>query len=116
MRLKPDFAKAHYNLGIVLVNAGHPQEAIKHFLQTLRLKPDHMGAYANLVRIYDYTNQPSEAIAAAQKALDLARSKGQSDFAKQIDAWLSSYKAKPFTSPRAPPPANPNPSSLIPNP
>ena len=48
LRIKPDYAEAHNNLGIALVQAGRMQEAIGHYEQALRIKPDYAEAHYNL--------------------------------------------------------------------
>ena len=50
LRVQPDFAEAHNNLGVALWQAGRVQEAIKHFDQALRIKPDFAEAQSNLTR------------------------------------------------------------------
>jgi tetratricopeptide (TPR) repeat protein len=82
-------------------------EAIEHFQQALRLKPDVAETCANLAVVYAKTNQPSAAIASAQKALDIARSKGQTALAKQIEDWLTTYQARQSNLPVAPPSGDP---------
>jgi protein O-mannosyl-transferase len=91
--LKPGLAQAHNNLGGTLVRAGRPGDAIEHFRQALRLKPQFADAYYNLALAYAAMHQTSEAVAAAGKALELARSQGQTALAKQIEDWLNSYSA-----------------------
>ncbi len=93
LRLEPNYAAAHNNLGNALIQAGRPQEAIEHYGQALKLKPDLIEVYYNLALTYASIHQSAEAIAAAQKALDLARSKGQTALAKRIEDWLNSYRA-----------------------
>ncbi|MBT7065937.1 MAG: tetratricopeptide repeat protein, partial [Verrucomicrobia bacterium] len=46
--LKPDFAEAHNNLGIVYRAGGRLPDAIRHFERALRLKPDYTAAQRNL--------------------------------------------------------------------
>jgi Flp pilus assembly protein TadD len=48
LRLKPDYAAAHSNLGLALGRLGRKQEAIAHFQEALRLKPDYQVARMNL--------------------------------------------------------------------
>jgi tetratricopeptide (TPR) repeat protein len=93
LALKSDDPEAHDNLGIALVNIGRPEEAIYHFRQALRLKPEFIDACINLALTCASLHQSSEALAAAQKALDLARSQGQTEQATQIEGWLNSYRA-----------------------
>ena len=48
IKLYPDFAYAHYNLGIVLVQKGAVKEAVHHFSETVKLKPALVVARDNL--------------------------------------------------------------------
>jgi tetratricopeptide (TPR) repeat protein len=47
---QPDFADAHYNLGITLEKLGRTPEAIQHCEQALRIKPDFVQTQINLTR------------------------------------------------------------------
>jgi tetratricopeptide (TPR) repeat protein len=38
LRIKPDYAEAHYNLGVALGQAGRIPEAIGHLEQALRIR------------------------------------------------------------------------------
>ncbi|MGD0383541.1 MAG: tetratricopeptide repeat protein [Thermoguttaceae bacterium] len=89
--VKPNDAETHKNLGNALMQTGRPHEAIEHFKQAVQIKPDYIGAYNLLAVAYASVNQSSQAVAAAQKALDLARSQGQTALAGQIEDWLNSY-------------------------
>jgi tetratricopeptide (TPR) repeat protein len=48
LRLNPDYAEAHNNLGFVLKDQGKVPEAIAHYEQALRLNPDYAEAHYNL--------------------------------------------------------------------
>ena len=51
LRIKPDYAEPHYNLGVALEQAGKPKEAIGHYEQALRIKPDYVKAQNSLARV-----------------------------------------------------------------
>ncbi len=102
LHLKPDYANAHINLGLALADAGRFPEAIEHFRQALRLKPDYAYVYFDLALAHAEMQQSSYAIAAAQKGMELARSKGQLDQAEQIEKWLNSYRADILRHPNDP--------------
>ncbi len=105
LRLNPDSPEAHNNLGILLFQTGRSQAAIEHFEQALRLKSDFIMAYSNLASAYAEMHQATMAIATAQKALELARSQGQTMTAKRIEDWLNSYRASLSGPPSAAPPS-----------
>jgi tetratricopeptide (TPR) repeat protein len=69
------------------------REAIEYFIHAIKLKPDYIDAYSNLMLAYAKLDQSAEAVATAQKALEIARSKGQTEQAKKIEDWLNSYRA-----------------------
>ena len=48
LRLKPDYAEAHNNLGTAFYQQGRTGEAIRQFQEALRLKPDYADARKNL--------------------------------------------------------------------
>ena len=43
LRLRPDFATAHNNLGNLERERGHLDEALEHFRRAVRLDPAHAG-------------------------------------------------------------------------
>jgi Flp pilus assembly protein TadD len=50
LRIKPDFADAHNNLGVALIRLGRVQEAIRHWEQAVRIRPGFVEAQSNLAR------------------------------------------------------------------
>ena len=48
IKLNPDCALAHNNLGNALLQKGEIKEAIDHYRETLKLKPDLVAAQKNL--------------------------------------------------------------------
>ncbi len=89
---------------MALAKAGRIQEAIDQFKQTLQLEPNRLPTYRSLALAYAQLQHPAEAIATAQKALDLARSTGQTPLAEQIENWLTKYRDQPTKPDSAAPP------------
>jgi Flp pilus assembly protein TadD len=48
LRLNPDYAEAHCNLGAALGTQGRLDEAVTHLQEALRLRPDYPDAQRNL--------------------------------------------------------------------
>ena len=48
VRLRPDFAEAHNNLGLVLTQTDDDEPAIAAFREAIRIRPDYADAHANL--------------------------------------------------------------------
>jgi tetratricopeptide (TPR) repeat protein len=84
IKLKPDFADAHYNRGSAYRYLGQYQRAIKDYNNALRLKPDYVEAYNNRGVTYLLQGNNNLGCHDAQKAcalgdcklLDLVKSKG----------------------------------------
>ena len=51
LRIRPDDAEAHYNLGVALEQVGRLQEAMVHYEHALWINPDHAKAQKALVRL-----------------------------------------------------------------
>jgi tetratricopeptide (TPR) repeat protein len=51
VRITPDFAEAHYNLGNALAQVGRVPEALEHYEQALRINPDLAAARNALARL-----------------------------------------------------------------
>jgi len=47
IKLKPDYADAHYNCGLILQSLGESQQAVECYDQAISLKPDYAEAYNN---------------------------------------------------------------------
>ena len=93
--LWPDFSEAHYNLGNALIKAGRPLESVEQFESVLRRKPDDLEAAVNLMSALAEAGRTAQAIAAADKALELARSQGNTELVQQIEAWLAKVRPLP---------------------
>jgi Flp pilus assembly protein TadD len=69
--LKPDFAKAHYNLGFALQNQGRLDEAIACYRRVLELDPKYASAHNNLGAALADQGRLDEAIACYRRVLEL---------------------------------------------
>jgi tetratricopeptide (TPR) repeat protein len=70
IRLKPDFADAQNNLGLVLAQAGDDDAAVTAFREAIRLSPAWADAHANLGATLAATD-PKAAINELEKAIEL---------------------------------------------
>jgi len=69
VRIRPDYAEAHNNWGVVLTQQGKLAEAIEHFQQALRIQPENAEAHNNWGVVLDRQGKPAEAIEHFQQAL-----------------------------------------------
>jgi tetratricopeptide (TPR) repeat protein len=67
----PQNARAHYNLGVALAQAGRVGEVIGHYQQAVRLKPDYVEAQNNLGTALLQLGRVQEAIEQYEQALQL---------------------------------------------
>jgi uncharacterized protein (TIGR02466 family) len=79
--LKPDYAKAHSNLGITLQELGRLDEAEASYTQAIALKPDYAKAHYNLGITLQELGRLDEAEASYKQAIALK----PDDFAKVYD-------------------------------
>jgi tetratricopeptide (TPR) repeat protein len=71
VRLRPDFAEAQNNLGLVLIQTGDDEAGIAALREAIRLAPDFADAHSNLGAVLT-TSDPEEAIRELEKAVELA--------------------------------------------
>ena len=72
LRLKPDLAEAHNNLGIAMAQLpGRLKDAIDQFREAVRLKPDFAQAHYNLGNALYGSDRTAEAVAEFEEALRL---------------------------------------------
>ncbi len=69
--MDPDYAEAHYNLGIALKDLGQLDGAIGHYQKVLKIIPGHAGAHNNLGNALRDQGRSEDAIVCYHKALDL---------------------------------------------
>ena len=71
VRLKPDFAEAHGNLGALLFSLGQADEAIEQLREVVRLKPDYADAHSNLGIALVSAGKTAEGVEQFEQALKL---------------------------------------------
>jgi len=98
VKFAPDFAEAHYNLGGLLLAAGQLDEAFNQYEKVAQLNPRLAGAHFMMGKVaaaYARAGQPDRAISVATRALELARSAGESEssLAVTLAAQLQAFQA-----------------------
>ncbi len=71
IKLKPDYAKAHYNLGNVYYNLHRYTESIDAYKEAIRIKPDYADAYTTLGVVSLILSRYDEAIGAFRKSVKI---------------------------------------------
>src|ERR1700676_5265087 len=72
IEFSPVNAAYHYNLGIVLRDAGRLAESAARYHEAIRLDPRHIDANVNLSVVLTELQRPEEAVAACDRALTIA--------------------------------------------
>jgi protein O-mannosyl-transferase len=106
VRLDPESAESHHTLGVALAQGEQATEAAHEFEETIRLQPNRVEAYGNLAKAYAVLHRPQDAFVTAEAGLNLARSGGEQEAAREIEAWLVDFRArqpKEEASPQAAP-------------
>ena len=71
IELKPDYAEAHYNLGVILQSLGRFDETEKSYKKAIELKPDFPEAHYNLGVTLQNLGRLDEAETSLKKAIEL---------------------------------------------
>jgi len=71
LRLNPDSAPTHYNLGFALSAAGQRDDAAAQFQEAVRIDPDYAQAHNNLGALLQVLGHPDEAMAHYRRAVAL---------------------------------------------
>jgi tetratricopeptide (TPR) repeat protein len=79
VRLRPDFAEAHNNLGLVLIQGGDDEAGIAALRQAVKIRPDYADAHANLGAALTPTDA-EEAVRELEKAVALAPTSVKAQF------------------------------------
>lgn len=68
---QPENSRVQNNLGVVLVDAGQPAEAVPHYRRALELSPDYVEAQSNLGVALVHLQEFAEALPQFEKALEI---------------------------------------------
>jgi tetratricopeptide (TPR) repeat protein len=78
----PEFLKAYYNKGAMLMGLGNFEEAAKTFFQLIKRNPDYYKAYLGIAMSFDKIGHYSDAIRYYKKFLELKQFSEDAVFAK----------------------------------
>jgi tetratricopeptide (TPR) repeat protein len=70
LRLRPDYAEAHNNIGLVLAQNGDDEKAATEFREAVRIRPDYADAHANLGAVL-LLSDAEQAISELEKAISI---------------------------------------------
>ena len=93
VRLRPDFATAHNNIGLVLAQSDKDDAAVAEFKEAIRIRPDFAEAHANLGATLIPTDA-EQAIAELEKAVSLSPASVKAQF-----NLAQAYAASPSRGP-----------------
>ena len=71
LSIKPDYAKAHYNLGITLQELGNLDDSVRSYESAIALEPENAQAYNNLAVVLRELEQLEDAEVICKKAIVL---------------------------------------------
>ncbi|MDX9703223.1 MAG: tetratricopeptide repeat protein [Candidatus Auribacterota bacterium] len=71
IRFNPMSAKAHYELGVQLLELGEIKQATAVFLQTLKIDYNHYESWEMLGLAYKMSGEPDKALSALNKAIEI---------------------------------------------
>jgi protein O-mannosyl-transferase len=95
VRLQPESVGARYNLANALLDAGRPREALPHLETAIRLAPDDAQVRLECATAYAAVGDTGRAVAMAEQAGTIARSRGDTALAAEVDAWLQRHRTAP---------------------
>ena len=99
--IKPDYAKAHFNLGGSLHELGQLKAAVKSYEKTLEIEPGYAEAHNNLGNVFKELEQNDAAVKSYKKALEFKPDYVEAQYSLgimfqdmgQFDEAVKSYKA-----------------------
>ncbi len=96
LELRSDYPLARYNLALALAQQGDAERALEHYRRAVRRRPDLDGPQLHVMLAAGYAEkqQYRPAVAAAEKALSLAETRGDAESAALIQRRLQTYRRK----------------------
>lgn len=82
LKIDPNLARAHLDLGILYADAGHREEAIREFKTAAHLSPDDPAPHWRLARLYQSMGNKAEANLEFQKTSSLHKAANDTIFSK----------------------------------
>src|SRR5436309_7724386 len=70
LRLRPEYAEAHNNIGLVLAQDGDDEKAGIEFREAVRIRPDYADAHANLGAVLQLSDV-EQAISELEKSISI---------------------------------------------
>ena len=70
LRLRPEYAEAHNNIGLVFAQNGDDEKAGNEFREAVRIRPDYADAHANLGAVL-LLSDVDQAISELEKAISI---------------------------------------------
>ena len=80
IKLKPDYAEAFYNRGIVLVSLKRFEEALESYDQTIKIKPDYLDVYIDGAMLLSHLSRFNDALASYDQAIKINQGCAQAHF------------------------------------
>ena len=71
LKIKPDYAETHYNMGAAIMGKGDLDAAIYSYKKAVKIKPDYAEAHNNLGAAFMGKGEPDAAIDSYRKALKI---------------------------------------------
>ena len=99
--IKPDYAKAHFNLAGSLHDLGQLKAAVESYKETLEIEPGYAEAHNNLGNVFQELEQANSAVQSYKRALEIKPDYVAAQYSlgnafmelEQLDEAVKAYKA-----------------------
>ena len=85
LKLNPNNAAAHNQLGLSLDRLGKPEEGIEHLRATIRLRPGHKNAHYNIADMLARTGRVDEAVDFLERAQRVVPETEEADYLQELE-------------------------------